>query len=154
MSIKINNDNYDLYKKIFDIILNYMHKNISKALKDKGLESLENLNANWETSNKSLNKKMLQSGINDTISSLKYYSEELRLKINEELGKEKLPSINTLLNIVNDSINKVLLKKKISNIDQYYIVRELFDNTESDITPEQLENLSQYILEFEIRKKL
>ena len=150
MSIKINKDNYDTYKKVFVIICRHQWEFL------KGVLS-ENVNPILileivELKNKSLAKKALQSGINDIISNLNdSFTKEILSEIDLELKAENLPDLKSLLSIRKKTINKVLKAKKIKDIDHYYIIKEVLDDTTSDISEEERTCLSKYLGDFEIK---
>ena len=95
-------------------------------------------------------KKALQVGINDLLSSLKDYPNEVLLQINAELAKNGIQNIHPLLKIVEQTIAKVLAKKKIKNIDEYYIIKEIIDDVSSSISEKDRNCLLIYFSDFEI----
>jgi hypothetical protein len=86
-----------------------------------------------EKSNNSKAKIALQSGLNDSISILKQCPKILIDKIDLDLKTSNLPSTNELIGIVTKTIKKVLSKKFISNLDQYYTIKEVVDSDKSEI---------------------
>lgn len=151
MSIKINNDNYDYYKKVFVIITRHISNSFEGFL--KGDTSSIDILESWEKRSKSLAKKGLQSGLNDSLSTLKHLPRQTLIEINIELEKEELPGINKLRNVLIKTISKVLSNKKIKNIDQYYIIKEVLDDTTSDISMTDRMSLSEYLTEFELKQR-
>lgn len=149
MSIKINNDNYDTYKKVFVIICRHQWE-LLKGLLPEDVNPVLMLES-VELKNKSLAKKALQSGINDIISDVKEYPKETLVNIDLELKSENLPDLKLLLSITKKTINKVLKAKKIMDIDNYYFIKEILDDTTSEISEEERASLSKYLGDFEIK---
>jgi len=54
---------------------------------------------------------------------------------------------------VNDTINKVLERKGIKNLDEYYIVKEVVIDQASHITEQDRALLDQYFYDFEFKTK-
>jgi hypothetical protein len=146
MSIKITNENYDTYKTVYQIICKNIFENLPISPDSNPINVLDN----WEKKSKAMAKKALQVGINDLLSSLKDYPNEVLLQINAELAKNGIQNIHTLLKIVEQTIAKVLAKKKIKNIDEYYIIKEIIDDVSSSISEKDRNCLLIYFSDFEI----
>ena len=151
MSLKIDDNNYKTYKQVFEILSGHLHKDLDKIIPADS-HPINVLNA-WETQSKSLAKRGLKAGLLDIISSLNEYPQTNIADINADLEKNSLPNVNKLKGIIKDSIKKVLQTKKIKNIDQYYIIKELLDDTVSDITETERKNLSTYLGDFEMKTR-
>lgn len=149
MSIKINNDNYDTYKKVFSVIMTRVWEDFKKLLPEDSnpLISMERL----ELEGKSIANKALQSGLNDVLYNLKEYPKQTLEEIDAHLKKEDLPELRTLLTVIPKTIEKVLKEKKIRNINQYYIIKEVLDDTASEITRDQRHLLSKFLGDFEVK---
>lgn len=147
MSVKINDINYDTYKKVFEIISRHFFKDLVEILPSSA-NPIFVLNE-WETKSKSLARKGLQTGLNDILSNIKLCPKTTLLEINSELQNLNLPNLDTLLNIIDKTISKVLKTKKIKNIDEYYIIKELLNDTNSEISEIERSHLSKYFLDYE-----
>jgi hypothetical protein len=147
MGININSENYESYKRVFSIISKHFFKELSTILpaEQHPIAVLEN----WEAKSKSLAKKGLQSGLNDTLSSLKHCSRATLVEINCELEKENLPNLNTLLGSIQRTVRKIIAKRKISTLDEFYIVKEIVDDESSEISIADRGILSECLEEFE-----
>jgi hypothetical protein len=146
MSIKINADNYNTYKRVYEIISHHLYKDLSNLLSSDS-NPVTVLN-NWEAKSKSLAKRGLQAGLNDCLSSVSYYPAATFQEINAELDNNNLPNLYTLTGSIQKTIRKVLKTKKIQHIDQYYIVKELLDDTTSEITEDDRKTLSACLYDF------
>lgn len=124
-----------------------MHKDLEKLVPADS-HPVAVLNS-WEAKSKSLAKRGLKEGLRDSISSLSAYPKTIIADISADLEKNNLPSLNKLTSIIKDSVKKVLQTKKIKNIDQYYIIKELIDDTVSDITEKERTDLSKYLGDYE-----
>ena len=51
--------------------------------------------------------------------------------------------------IVLDTVKKVLRRGKIRSLDEFYAVKEMIDDTTSDLTPSDRKFLSNYMGDFE-----
>lgn len=149
MSIKINKDNYDTYKKVYTIIAQRHWQDLKGILPESVNPIL--IMENIELKNMSIAKKALQAGLNDSLSSLKEYPKETLAEIDFKLKEENLPDLSVLLGTITKTISKVLKTKKIGDIDQYYIIKEILDDTTSEISVDDRVNLSKYLNDFEIK---
>jgi hypothetical protein len=149
MSIKITEINYETYKKVYGIISDHLLKDLIKILPSTANPTT--VLDEWEVKSKSLARRGLQTGLNDMLSSLKHCPKTILLEINSDLQKLDLPNLESLLNIIDKTITKVLRTKKIKNLDEYYIVKELLDDTHSEISEMDRSNLSKYFLDFELK---
>jgi hypothetical protein len=149
MSIKITEINYETYKKVYEIISDHLLKDLIKILPSTANPTT--VLDEWEVKSKSLARRGLQTGLNDMLSSLKHCPKTILLEINSDLQKLDLPNLESLLNIIDKTITKVLRTKKIKNLDEYYIIKELLDDTNSEISEMDRSNLSKYFLDFELK---
>lgn len=147
MSIKITTDNYDIYKKVYVVIMTRQWQDLKNILP----ESFNPINVmdDIELNSKSLAKTALQAGLNDILSSLKEYPKQILEEIDLRLKEENLPELNSLLAVVQRTINKTLKTQKIKDIDQYYLIKEVLDDTTFDITEGQRQILSKCLGDFE-----
>jgi hypothetical protein len=149
MSLKINDDNYQTYKKVYEILCRHLHKEI-RAILPADTDPITILTT-METKNKSIAKRGLKAGLLDIISEIKEHPQTTISDVNADLEKNGLPNVNKLTGIMRDSVKKVLQTKKIKNIDQYYVIKELLNDTVSDITKTERKNLSTYLGDFEMK---
>lgn len=140
MSIKINKKNYEYYKEVFRIICFHLSKG-NPLLLQHDINPITILD-NWQKSSHSLAIKGLQVGLNDSLSGLKYCPRPLMTEINIDLEQHNLPNVKQLLNAVEKTFAKVLKEKKIKNDEQYYIIKEILDDTTTDLTNEDKQTLS------------
>lgn len=147
MSIKITTDNYDIYKKVYVIIMTRQWQDLKNILPESS--NPINVMDELERKSKSIAKTALQAGLNDLLSSLKDCPKQTLEEIDSRLKEESLPELNSLLAVIQKTINKTLKTKKIKDIDQYYIIKEVLDDTTSDITEDQRQILSKCLGDFE-----
>lgn len=103
----------------------------------------------WEKQSKSIAKKALKIGLNDIITMFIDLDYDAKKNINDRLSAKDLPNFYQLLDTIKDTIQKVLKKGKIKNLDEYYIVKEFIDNQNSDISLVDREKLNSLFIEFE-----
>lgn len=147
MRLRINDNNYQTYKQVFEILSKHLYKDLNGILPPE-VNPVAVLNG-WEVKNKALAKKGLKEGLRDFLMNVRDFPQESIELLNQELNQSNLPSFNLLVGLISDSISKVLKSKKIKNIDQYYIIKELLNDTVSDITEIERRDLSKYLSEFE-----
>ena len=151
MNLKINDSNYEYYKSIFEIIVK--HKgNINPLWKRPDVNPVNVLNS-WEIQSKSLAKRGLKEGLRDSISSFKDFPKEFLQSLDEDLKKNDLPGVRILQSMVSDTVNKVLKRKSIKNLDEYYIVKEVVIDQASEINEQDRILLDQYFFDFEFKSK-
>jgi len=151
LNLKINDSNYEYYKSIFEIIVK--HKgNINPLWKRPDVNPVNVLNS-WEIQSKSLAKRGLKEGLRDSISSFKDFPKEFLQSLDEDLKKNDLPGVRILQSLVSDTVNKVLKRKSIKNLDEYYIVKEVVIDQASEINEQDRILLDQYFFDFEFKSK-
>ena len=128
MSIKINKDNYDNYKKVLDIIWQHVQKDLNPKLMTELFEvSPITIMNKWENE---IPKPKLYTGLKHALSDSIYMMNDfpkLAADINAELISNNLPSVKTLNGLVLDSVNKVVKRQRIKNTNEYYIIKELIE---------------------------
>jgi hypothetical protein len=133
---KINEENYEYYKKIAEVIWDFQFKDYPVEINGENLPI--NVLNKWEQKSKSLARRGLKAGLIDSLMMLKDANEEYILRLNEQLIKSDLPGVNKLR------------RRKIKNLDEYYIIKEIIDDTDSGISEEKREQLNRLFGEFEI----
>ncbi len=147
MSFKITDQNYRVYKRVFEILTDHLFpKELISRFPDAHPVKVLN---EWEAKSKTLAKKGLKSGLNDILSNSNEIPFDIISVIDAELIAEKLPGFRILMGVIKGSIQEVLKLKKIKNIDQYYIIKDLLDDTTSEISILERESLSSYLGEYE-----
>jgi hypothetical protein len=76
-------------------------------------------------------------------------SPALAADVDADLIANNLPNVRTLKGLVSDSVNKVINRQKIKNIDEYYIIKEMIDDTVSNISHENRNLLTKLLGDFE-----
>jgi hypothetical protein len=148
--LKVTEFNYDHYKRIFEIIWDYTLTHTPGI--DPELNPINSLNR-WEKLNKARAIKGLQLGLHDSISSLRDASDEQKKQLNELLMTADLPSVYNLLTIGQNVPAKVLKRKKIKNIDEYYIITELLSAVDASVSTEDRAKLEAIVSLFEMKKR-
>jgi len=145
--IKINKSNYEFYKEIFTVIWEFEAK---YAKMDPNAEfSPINVLRNWEKESDSLARRGLREGLRDSLTGLKDLPTDLKTELNNNLTLKKFPSLNILTSQIKNTPKKVLEKKKIKNLDEYYVIKEVLSDVEYEITESQRTELSIIFGEFE-----
>lgn len=145
--IKINKSNYEFYKGVFEVIWKFEAKH-NKMYPNADFSPL-NVLLNWEKENESLARRGLKEGLRDSLTQLKYLTTELKEELNNDLIFKNYPSINILTSQIRNIPKKVLDKEKIKNLDEYYIIKEVLDDVEYEISESQRRNLNKIFFEFE-----
>jgi hypothetical protein len=150
MSLKINDTNFEQYKKAFEIIWRHV-----STLPDSNMQITNPVDVltRWEKKSKSIAKRGLKEGLRDLIVWLKDFPLDFQEAVNSDLEKNNLPNIKTLQSIISDTINKVLKRKKNKNLDEYYMIKEIIIDQTSDIAKEDRSILDKYMVEYEFQIK-
>ena len=104
MGLTITKDNYAHLKKVFEIISQHLYKDLISMLPADGTP-VGMLNR-FELKSMSLARRSLQSGLNDSLTSLKYASQEQIAAINAALQQNGLPDIYTLLGSIEKTLKR------------------------------------------------
>lgn len=145
--ININKSNYEFYKGIFKVIWEIQAR-YSSMDSNKDFSPL-NVLERWEKQNESLAIKGLKEGLRDSLTWLKEFPIDLRTELDENLNSKNFPSINILTSQINNVPNKVLEKGKIKNLDEYYLIKEVLDDVEYEISRSQRAKLNKIFADFE-----
>jgi hypothetical protein len=148
MSIKVTQENYSAYKKVYEIICSHLFRELKTLLPQEANPVA--LLDQWEENSWALARKGLQSGLNDCLSSVDYWPKEMFAGINSELERNELPNVVTLTGLMQKIIKQVLKTRRIKNIYQYYVVKEILDDTTSEITADERSTLGNYFRDFEM----
>ena len=145
--LKITEDNYDEYRKIFDILWKYTEKLQGLKVADE-YSPIVILN-NWEKSSKSIAKKGLKIGLTDVVTDLMDRPTDTKNEINDYLVSRGLLGFNHLVSIVKNVTQKALKRGRIKNLDEYYIVKEIVCGSNSDVSESEKEQLERMLDDFE-----
>ncbi|MBB1285111.1 hypothetical protein HRH25_12070 [Flavisolibacter sp. BT320] len=151
MSVKITQENYATYKMIFEIFMHHLYRNYTAHFSPE-TSPLAALNR-WEAQSKSMARRGLQAGLNDCLSNLRDYPEADLIALNAELEKLNLPSLQTLSGAIEKTKKQVLKSEKIKTIDQYYIIKEILDDTTSEISADERLILNSSLSTYESSRK-
>ena len=148
MSIHINDTNYSYYKRIYEIIWSHQRKLFPPEFLHEERDPVSILNK-WEQNNKTIAKRGLKAGLQDFISSIKEFPQELKSSIDKDLAANEFPSLRDLQGIVKKIIAKVLKRKKINSLEEFYIVKEEVINETSELEVDARNLLDKLLTEFE-----
>ena len=151
---KITDDNYQEYKKIFEIIW---------LVRDNGLRARLNLPpedspivimSNCEKKSMSLAKRGLKESLRDSLSMLSAIGIPPALinEINVQLAAHNLPTLNKLVATIKDTPAKVLKRGRIKYMDEYYIIKEVICDVDYDISNADRIELEKLFTGFEFKK--
>lgn len=152
LKIQINDTNYSYYKKIYEIIWSHFKTLFPPEILREDNDPVSILNR-WEQKSKSIAKRGLKAGLQDLISRIKEFPQDLKSSIDNELAANELPSLLDLQGIVKKTIARVLNRKKISNLEEFYIVKEEVIDETSDLVDDVRSLLDKLLTEFESSKK-
>ena len=145
--MKINKSNYEFYKGVFKIIWEFEAK-YAKVDPNAEFSPIKVL-LNWEKESDSLARRGLREGLRDSLTGLKDLPSDLKTELNNSLISKNFPSINILTSQIRNVPKKVLEKGKIKNLDEYYIIKEILDDLEYEITESERIDLNKIFGEFE-----
>lgn len=146
--LKITSDNYDIYKKTLETIWFFVATKILKIDPSMELSPLNGLNS-WEKQSTSLARKILKAGLTDTLTMILDFPHEYKKELNDLLIKKELPSLFGLISIIKDTPQKVLNRKKITTLDEYYVIKNYLSNVDSHLSVEERIRLEEFISGFE-----
>ena len=151
MKIQINDINYSYYKGIYEIIWSHYKKLFPPEILNDDSDPILILNR-WEQKSKSIAKRGLKAGLQDFVSSIKEFPEDLKSSIDNDLAANKLPSLRDLQGIVKKTIVRILNRKKINSLEEFYIVKEEVIDETSDLVDHDRSLLDKMLTEFEFSK--
>ncbi|WP_162817789.1 hypothetical protein U0035_11565 [Niabella yanshanensis] len=99
MKIQINNTNYSYYKKIYEIIWSHYKIIFPPEILHDDSDPVAILNR-WEQKNRSIAKRGLKAGLQDFISSIKEFPEDLKNAIDNDLTSNGLANLKDLQGVV------------------------------------------------------
>lgn len=151
---KITDDNYEDYKKIFEIIWRVQSKGLSARINLPPEDSPVAILSNWEKKNMPLAKRGLKEGLRDSLSMISALGSPPALinEINDQLAVHNLPTFNKLIATVKDFPAKVLKRGRINNTDEYYIIKEVICDVNYDIGNADKIQLEKLFTQFEFKK--
>lgn len=151
MKIQINDTNYSYYKRIYEIIWSHFKTLFPPEILCDDNDPVSILNT-WEQKSKSIAKRGLKTGLQDLVSSIKEFPQELKSSIDNDLAANELPSLRDLQGIVKKTIVRVLTRQKINNLEEFYIVKEEVIDETSDLVDDVRNLLDKLLAEFESSK--
>jgi hypothetical protein len=146
--LKITDENYEDYKKVSEILWKFIAA--ANDIDPNSEYSPMVVLADWEKKSKSLAKKGLKSGLIDEITMAMGMPFDVKKQIDEQLSVEGFLTFNQLILTVQDTLQKALKRGKIRNLDEYYLLKELLDSSESDISEVEKRKVEEMLAEFEI----
>ncbi|MFZ1519367.1 MAG: hypothetical protein WAU11_11360 [Ignavibacteriaceae bacterium] len=153
MGFKITEENYETYKRVFAIIWRNTLKSINPDFANVSspifpTEILEQ----WEKKDKKLALKGLKATLSDSLTNINHHRKDILEDIDKDLKEQNLPSLKILLAIIRDHVPKAIKRGKIKSQNEYYIFKELLDDTVSDLTEEERSQLSELMTAYETSK--
>lgn len=145
MKIQIDNDNYEHYKKIFQVIQSHLVKLYPPGMKRS--DPIEILNS-WELNSKAVAKKGLTAGLQDTISQIKNFPPDTKSAIDADLALNHLPALNELEDAKGKAIARILKGQKIKSLEEFYLATEEVSDLNSSLTASERAKLDQLLFQF------
>ena len=135
---------------IFEVIESHLLKLVPFEIVQKAnpIEILDN----WELKSKTKAKRALKIGLQDLISQIKEFPQDLRTSIDEELTAKKLPSLSELEGIKVKIIARILKRGQIKTLEEFYVVKEEVIDLSSNLEDTDRKVLDKIITEFELSK--
>lgn len=151
MKIQINDTNYSYYKRIYEIIWSHYKILLPPEILNDDSDPVSILNR-WEQKSKSIAKRGLKAGLQDFVSSIKEFPQDLKSSIDNDLIANELPSLRDLQGVVKKTIARVLNRKKINSLEEFYIVKEEVIDQTTDLVDDVRSMLDKLLTEFEYSK--
>lgn len=148
MPLKIDNSNYAVYKSVFEILSRHLTQGMVLSPDAEPVTVLNKI----EKEKPSVAARSLKMGISDSIAWLKHQPAAFE-PIDKALREKKLPHLSKLIAAVNDTINKVLRRGIVRNLQEYYIVAETLSDVENGLGENDNYRLSELLRDFEKKKK-
>ena len=157
MPLKINNLNFETYKKIFEILWQYKLKAIPSGKLPAGfnIEELSPINVlhKWEAESRPKALKGLKAGLPDIISDLAHNTlQEQLMVLDAELKANHLPGFFEIYSELKDSVQKVLKRQQIKSLEEYYVIVEMVSDTTKVLTKIEADILNKAIAAFESKQ--
>ena len=147
--LKITEQNYDVYRHVFCIL--WKHMSAKSGIGYDGAGSPIQALVQFELKSKAAAKKSLIMGLSDILTWISHAPMDLKENINNELLLNKLPGLGKLNAELKDVVSKVVKRGRIKNLDEYYLVKEMLDDVDSDISMEDRTKLNELFGAFENR---
>lgn len=97
----------------------------------------------WEQQfSKSRMRKSLRLGLNDSIVQFRSFPAEFRA-VDEALKDEGLPAMDELAGRIQKLAAKVVKAQRIKNDTEYYVIKEVVEGTNQDVSDEDLAVLTR-----------
>jgi hypothetical protein len=147
MSFDITNSNYEEFKRTFILIWRFQASlmNIDPEVSYSPINAIEEA----ENQRKSIAKKSLKIGLNDGLSMVANLPAEIKNKLNDELVNNGLQTLHALMALVKDTPSKVLKRNRIKNLDEYYLLKEIEQDVNYDLSEEDKEQIRKLLFKFE-----
>ena len=146
--LKINKSNYHIYKKVFTLLWEFEAR-IAGIDPNVSYSPVKVLNE-WENENFSKAVKGLREGLRDTLTQFSDLPENFKNDLNQNLMNKELPGLNTLIAEIKNIPAKVLKKGRIKDLDEYYIIKEVLDNMDNDLSDFDRSRLLTIFGEYEL----
>ncbi|MDB5206403.1 MAG: hypothetical protein JWR72_1478 [Flavisolibacter sp.] len=145
--LNINKENYVYYKRIYEIIWTCQAPLLGIDV-NADISPIHVLKE-WEQKSMSIARRGLKAGLLDSLQMLSHFPAELKEQIDKKLIDESFPALYKLTSAVKDTPAKVLKRGKVRNLEEYYIIKEVLDDTTSDISLQDRTFLNNAFLQFE-----
>lgn len=146
--LKITDNNYEIYKQIFEIIWVFEATRLMNIDPNVDYSPIAVLNS-WEQRSKSLAKRGLKEGLRDTLTMLLDMPNDLKMELSKQLMEKGLPNLYQLISTIKDTPQKVLKRGKIKNLDEYYVIKEFLVDMSSELSTDDRNRLDSIFFEFE-----
>src|SRR6185437_5104205 len=83
----------------------------------------------WEKKGKSLAKTGLKVGLLDMLTMSMDMSIEMKKDLSLQLTSQGFPGLSQLVSTIKGTIRKILKRGKIKNIDEYYVTKDLLNDS-------------------------
>ncbi len=148
--LQINDSNYEYYKGMFEIFNKHLWSKYAVDLPPEAQPG--NVLETFEKKSKTLAKRILKEGLRESISWIKEIPLEWRQDLNADLIANNYPDLNSLNSRIRKMIERVIKRKKINNLDEFYTIKEEVIDQTSALNDEERRLLDEYLYNFEFKK--
>jgi len=149
MAISITKANYEHFKEVARIVFDEVWVDLPPALTSDPQHHPMNVLAAWELKSQALARRGLKEGLRDAVVSFQDWPADRLARLDERLRANDLPAVAKLRAMVLDPVKKVLKRRVIKNLDEFYLVKEIVDDGTSDLAESECRILEDALFKFE-----
>ncbi|MGY4536817.1 hypothetical protein ACVW0P_001231 [Mucilaginibacter sp. UYNi724] len=156
MPLKIDKTNYEIYKKVYEVLWQYQlnlmqSQGLPSGLNLEELSPISVLNK-WESKSQAIALKGLKAGFTDIVIQLANHPQESLHALDIELKAANLPGFFEISSELNGTLQKILKKQQIKKLEEYYLIVEILSDTTNGLAQQHTKILNEAIVAFELKQ--